>query len=310
MVLTAASVGSDRAGLCEECWAGQKNEKYPPVLAGRTVPVLHLSASGKWCPSDLDGVCSLASLQPHREAGGEAYRNTTSTFLFGQPTFLHSWALSCSKRWSCFDVGGAGHFPSWALDPGAGSQPSSHWAHLMKQGCRLASAFPVGVFQGEPGFAFSLPLQGICSCCPFSFSYLVLALHVQFCLLWAKLPPTQIKKLVLEGSERKLGNVLKVGWRFPHLAAFRQPNAQLPWLGMQFPVWFFCLWTTFMRGSPLWHPEAAVQAGIPKVLGSWQGLSFTHSDVLGVVQSISQVTFLWLNWTDRAVFCALCMLLQ
>lgn len=90
MVLTAASVGSDRAGLCEECWAGQKNEKYPPMLAGRTVPVLHLSASGKWCPSDLDGVCSLASLQPHREAGGEAYRNTTSTFLFGQPTFLHS----------------------------------------------------------------------------------------------------------------------------------------------------------------------------------------------------------------------------
>lgn len=222
MVLTAASVWSDRAGLCEECWAGQKNEKYPPVLAGRAVPVLNLSVSGKWCRSNLGGVCSLASLQPCRETGGEAYGNT---FLFGEPTFLPSWALSCAKCWSCFDVGGAGHFPSWALDPGAGSQPSSHWARLMKWGCRLATALPVGVFQRESGFAFSLPLQGICSkpsCCPISFSCLVLALHVKFWLLWAKLPPTHIKKWcgIASGSlERKLalGEVLKVGWRFPSL---------------------------------------------------------------------------------------------
>lgn len=89
MVLTAASVWSDRAGLYEERWAGQKNEKYLPVLAGRAVPVLNLSVSGKWCWSDLGGVCSLASLQPCRETGGEAHGNTISTFLFGEPTFLH-----------------------------------------------------------------------------------------------------------------------------------------------------------------------------------------------------------------------------
>lgn len=49
MVLTATSVWSDRVGLCEGCWAGQKNGKYLPMLAGRDVPVLNLSVSGKWC---------------------------------------------------------------------------------------------------------------------------------------------------------------------------------------------------------------------------------------------------------------------
>lgn len=112
MVLTAASVWSDRAGLCEGCWAGQKNGKYPRVLAGRAVTVLNLSASGKWCRSDLGGVCSLASLQPCRETVGEAYGNTSSTFLFGEPTFLHSRVPRYCMCWSCFDVGGAGHFPS------------------------------------------------------------------------------------------------------------------------------------------------------------------------------------------------------
>lgn len=56
--------------------------------------------------------------------------------------------------------------------------------------------------------------------CPVSFSYLVLALYMKFCLLWAKLSPTHIKKWFGNWSgslERKLalGDELKVGWRFP-----------------------------------------------------------------------------------------------
>jgi len=32
-MLIAASVWSDRAGLCEDCWAGQKAEKYLPCAS-------------------------------------------------------------------------------------------------------------------------------------------------------------------------------------------------------------------------------------------------------------------------------------
>lgn len=50
----------------------------------------------------------------------------------------------------------------------------------------------------------------------------------------------------------------------------------------------------------LWHSEAAVQAGIP----------FSHSGVLSVGTARVLQMFSWLNWTGRAVFCALCMFLQ
>lgn len=55
-------------------------------------------------------------------------------------------------------------------------------------------------------------------------------------------------------------------------------------LMLSLPGWecsSLCYSCAFVRGSMLWHPEAAVQAGIPKVLGGWQGLSFPHSHVLG-----------------------------
>lgn len=68
-----------------------------PVLAWRVDLFLNLSVSVKWCQSDLDGDCRLASLQ------------------------------------CCFDVSGAGHFTSWAFDPDTGSQPSSHWAYLIHE---------------------------------------------------------------------------------------------------------------------------------------------------------------------------------
>lgn len=105
MVLTVASVWSDRAGLCEDCWAGQKAEKYPPHAGMESWSLSNLSVSGKWCRSDLEGDCRLASLQCCRETGGEAgvaYGNVISIFLFGEATFpyssaLEGWVLSYCK---------------------------------------------------------------------------------------------------------------------------------------------------------------------------------------------------------------------
>lgn len=75
-------------------------------------------------------------------------------------------------------------------------------------------------------------------------------------------------------------------------------------------LWDSCAYEPVVRGSILWHPEAAVQAGIPKVLRGWQGLSFTQPGVLGVGTVHVLVMFSCLNWTGSTVFCALYVFLQ
>lgn len=129
--LTARWCGNEKAIICwhlylettlRQCWqqhlsgvtergcartVGQvrKTTNTRPVLAWRVDLFLNLSLSVKWCWSDLDGDCRLASLQCCRETGGEArvpYGNVISVFLSGDPTFLYSsalegWVLSYCK---------------------------------------------------------------------------------------------------------------------------------------------------------------------------------------------------------------------